>query len=72
MGPELSANPEVYGPMAVFAKVLGPHTGELLSHSTEGVLHCSRSDAVMAGGQAAVSVSLSEELEDWDWINKVA
>ena len=44
---------EIYLAMCIQARVVGPHTGELLAHCTQGLLHSSRSDAFTAGRQCS-------------------
>jgi hypothetical protein len=43
---------------------LGPQSGESLVHRTDRILHGSRSDLPLAGGNSPVAVALGEELED--------
>ena len=56
----------------VLAEVVGPHPGVRLAHRTKCVLHSSRSDGPTAGGKSSVAISLSIDLENWEWILECA
>jgi hypothetical protein len=46
--------------------------GERLAYRTDGVLHCSRSDGTAFRGDAAIAVTLGEDLDDGDWVGAIA
>jgi hypothetical protein len=66
VSPEEAKKTEVDAAEVVEAGVRGPHSGEALAHSTEGVLHCARPDRVVAGRNAAISIPLGKDLEEED------
>jgi hypothetical protein len=65
---ELAKEAEVEVARLIQAWVRGPHSGKALAHCAEGVLHCARSDRVLAGCNASVAVALGKELEEEDGI----
>jgi len=54
----------------VDARVGGPHAGEALRDGAKVVLHCSRSDLVVAvvAGQRAGTDPVGKDLKDWDFV----
>lgn len=59
---ELPGDTEVDGPMGIFAWVRGPQKRKRLPNGTEGVLHRTRSDWIIAGGNCAAAVALTVDL----------
>ena len=55
------------------SRVQGPHAGEALADGAEVLLHCSRSDRLVAGiaGKGTDSDAVSKDLEDTDFIRDV-
>lgn len=47
------------------------HVGELLSHSTEGFLHCANSDGLTALGDFATAVAEGEDNEEVEPVTRV-
>jgi hypothetical protein len=66
--PDLLLDSEIDVTVDVFSDIRGPHPGERLTDRTQCVLHCSSSHGVVAGGNAAVAVALTEDLQDGDWV----
>jgi hypothetical protein len=54
-------------------RVQGPHAGEALTDGAEVVLHCSRSDQLVAGqtGKGTNADAMSKDLEDYDLVGGV-
>jgi hypothetical protein len=52
----------------VFPGARGPQSGKRLPDCLEGVFHCARSDALVAGGNPSISVLLPKDLEDWNQV----
>jgi len=50
--------------------VFGPHPGVHLADGTNDVRYCARLDGPAAGGDLTVTISLAEDLENWDKIVK--
>lgn len=64
IGPELFLQAKIDGAEGVVPWILGPHDGVRLTHGTEGVLHCARSDGPFAGGNGAGTVPGGKDLEE--------
>jgi hypothetical protein len=64
VGTKLPSYSEVDFAAEVFPDVRGPQSGKLLPNRPEGVFHCARSDALSAGSNSSIAVSLPIDLED--------
>ena len=70
VGPELALEAKIDGTNGIFADVAGPQAGKRLANRAEGVFHRARSNGPAAGGQAAIPVTGSKDLQDGDWIGQ--
>jgi hypothetical protein len=68
VGLQLALDPKIDPTLVILANVFGPHAGERLAHGAECVLHCARSDGLLAGGESTIPVPLSKDLEDRDGV----
>ena len=66
--PELSIDSEVDLAGGVLSGIFGPHPGIRLTDSADGVLHCSRSDALLAGSKSSISIPSGKDPKDWDGV----